>query len=200
MLETRDCPSAPYPYPSSSYNPPVIDSLNAVNTNGHLVEISGEVGAAFPECVSVDFTGVVTAHIQANTDGSFDFVAEATDVGTITAVATDSEVSLSSETATAVITSLGAAPPTIVSFDGEQGLGTCWTFTGEVEGVSPELMIITFSGLQTLQNVTITPNSDGEFTICVQLLDSPADTGLLTVVATDCWGQNSDPVACWVNC
>jgi len=198
-LEARYCPSANYPYPLLSNNPPVIDSINVVNTHGHMVDITGEVGCANPGRAALTFSGVVNGYVIADSDGDFELETEATDVGTITVTATDLENHMTADpTSTEISTLLSPDPPEITNFTAQQGPGLVWTFSGTVTAVTPNLVTIQFGGLQTLQSATTSVDVYGNFSLTVTLQDAYADTGLAIAVAIDCWGQTSGQATYYV--
>jgi hypothetical protein len=169
QLETRDCPAAP-----------VITSLSATVLANKMVTLSGTVTDSNPASVTLSFSGVMSGNAQANASGNFSYTAQASSLGTASAVATDGGNQMSSSVSVTVST---AAP--VVSLSVSYGSQRTVTLTGTVTSVNAGGRTIIFSGKVT---GTVTTNADGTFSY------TATASGLGTVQGStiDLWGQNSN--------
>lgn len=177
-LETRDCPSAP-----------VITSFTAVNTTQRTVQLSGTVQDANPATVQVTFSGVMSGTTSVNAQGNFSFTAQASRLGTVNAVATNSQQQ-SSAIASAQVT---CDAPVITNFLAVYEGNGVWRFQGIVTAPAsqgPAGLTVNFGGLATLSGRSTTVNADGTFSI--EALLAPGSAGLATAQAVDWWGQTSN--------
>jgi len=167
---------------------PSITSFAAVTLPGHVIQLSGTLMDEHPATVRVTFGGAVSGFTTADSTGHFIYSTKSGSLGVVQAVGFDDE-GLSSNVANATVLN---APPTIVSFDATEGPGGYWTFSGRVSDDTPAGATVTFGGLPELAGQPTTVNSDGTFSITVQL--APGESGMVTAQATDVWGQKSNVV------
>jgi hypothetical protein len=92
-----------------------------------------------------------------------------------------------------------ALGPTITSFVAVPGQNHVWTFAGTVVDTAPNhgQIVIALGGLPSLQGQTVTANSDGTFSITIQL--QPGENGIATAQATDALGLTSEVAMAVVN-
>jgi hypothetical protein len=175
-LETRDCPS------------PLIVNFSATPTNApvsHAVELKGTVSETSPQTITVTFSGVAWGSVITDAGGNFDYFTNASGLGTVTAVATDSA---GSSSATALITS---PPPVITLFQAIEEPGGCWTFQGHVSSPAPQGMVIQFGGNPWCTGKTATVDANGNFCVTYYMPFLPI-TGIVTAQTADEWGQASN--------
>jgi hypothetical protein len=78
-------------------------------------------------------------------------------------------------------------PPVISHFTASHSVGNYWTFSGQVtDDQSVAGLVVTLGGLPSLAGVTVTVNSQGWFSITVQL--GPNESGTATAQTTDAGG------------
>jgi len=176
LLETRDCPSAA-----------VITSFTAINTDGYHVQLSGQLTDESPATCLVQFSGVITGQVYADTRGHFAMTATVARTGTVTAVANDDE-GLTSDAVLAKVCENAA--PNIINFYGSHSSGTTWTFYGQVADESPGTCVVKLGGPSALQGRTVQVNTDGTFSITVEIPEEC--TWVATAKATDMYGLESD--------
>jgi hypothetical protein len=92
------------------------------------------------------------------------------------------------DTMTAQSHSLGEAHPVIIgpvitSFQAIQGQDSLWTFSGHVSDSNQGAITVTLGGLPSTQGQTVTVQSNGNFSITIQL--QPGENGIATAQATD---------------
>jgi hypothetical protein len=82
-------------------------------------------------------------------------------------------------------------PPVISNFTASHSVGNYWTFSGQVtDDQSVAGLIVTLGGLPSLAGVTATVNSQGWFSVTVQL--GPNESGTATAQTTDAGGLASN--------
>jgi hypothetical protein len=175
-LETRNCPS------------PVITNYAVMTTDvNYQVELKGTVTDSDPGSIVVTFSGCgISASTSLSGSASFDIFTTATTLGAVTANAVNQQTNRGGS-ATA---SLYDAAPSISNFQASQA-GNLWTFTGQVTDDEPMTgAVVTLGGLPSIQGLTTTVNSNGWFSITVQL--KKGESGTATAVTTDCWGMQSN--------
>lgn len=153
----------------------VIGNVYAEDPEGDSVYYSGYDPS---EEFAVDEFGYVYANTSANVGDVFSF----------TAYAHDYYGGADSTTVTVHVIDSTDQPPDIVSFGYEYlGYGT-YLVVGAVEDEDPGSCIVTFGGL--LDGAWTEVDSDGSFSYPMQMSESSA--GMVTAVAIDTSGQNSD--------
>jgi hypothetical protein len=159
-------------------------TLNVAYGDERHVSLTGTVTDIDPGGRPVSFAGKVTGSATTNSNGSYSYATTATGLGTVTATVTD----LWGQTGTATVT-LAMAPPTVYGFTAQRGLGSMWTFSGDV--ADPQLaygMPVSFSGLPEFNSSTnTTVAADDTFTEAVAL--ASGHNAVVTVTVTDWWGQ-----------
>jgi len=102
------------------------------------------------------------------------------------------------------VSELGAPPtnlpPTIVNFEKEEIANGLFLITGTVvdDGAVGGLTV-TFSGGTSATGTTITTNSDGTFSLTIQLRVDGTDSGFLTATTVDLGGLVSEEVEVYLN-
>jgi hypothetical protein len=175
-LETRFCPT------------PVI-SFGATTTSvNYQVELRGTVTDGDAGTLNVSFSGPgLSAIISLSGSGSFDIFTTASALGNITAVASNQTTN---STGTATRT-LNDGAPSISNFTASQLGGGYWTFQGQVsDDQTVAGLVVKLGGLPSLKGVTATVNSQGWFSVTVQLQNG--ESGTATAQTTDCWGLTSN--------
>jgi hypothetical protein len=150
------------------------------------VTLSGRVLDADAAGLSVTFTGKVNACTTTDANGNYSLTVEASALGHIFASTMDMG-GLASNIAQVTVQSQG---PRIVQFDALHVTGNIWSITGRVEDESPAGLIITFSGLPSLNGRTAVVQADGTFYLSWEI--NPNETGNVTGVVTDWWGLQDD--------
>ncbi len=150
------------------------------------VTLTGEVTAANPGGMTVNFTGVAAGSVTTNVDGTFSFQTTASGLGAIQATTQDSWGMVSN---TAQV-SVASTAPTITDFSIVQTGTTEFEFQGKVTDESPAGLIVRFSGLPSLNGQTATVQADGSF--CVSIRLQPGEDGTVTAQTRDWWGLDSN--------
>lgn len=171
-LETRYCPVAP-----------VINGFTATPTSGTAVTLTGAVTDNNPSSVSLSFSGVMSGTTTADSSGNFTFTANATGLGTVSAVATDGQ-GLQSSTAQAQV---ACAKPSLTLHWGLVGQNQINLY-GSVTAGTPGGLTVQFTGVVSGSTVT---NADGSFRTSLRA----SGVGQVQATVTDVWGQVSDPAA-----
>ena len=198
ILEDRTCPSRvadgldvlpPPDYgPSKSITAAPVLTLSIQMNGLKSVTLSGMVTATNPEGLTVTFSGAVTGTTTTECDGSFTLTIDADYLGTVTAVTSDQDGTLSNVATVQVI----CPPPTISGFCYTMD-DNIFTLRGTVQHPDAIGMLVTIQGaagaLQTPQTVTV--NSDGTFELSI-CLTNPLEEGFIVAYCTDCWGQQSN--------
>ncbi len=92
--------------------------------------------------------------------------------------------------------SSSSSAPVITSFQARHLQADMWIFTGQVQDASLAGIVVSFGGLTSLQGQSATVDSNGWFTLTVQL--QPGESGTATAQATDALGLVSNVAICWV--
>jgi hypothetical protein len=132
----------------------------------------------------IDLGGVVGGIAVTDTSGHFTRTLQAIGLGAATARADDG----SSNIATAILT---VAQPNIDILKAVEE-PTDWVISGHVTGFNPGSLTITLSGLESVNNMTVTVDAKGNFATAVHLNGTAGDDGWLRAVTTDIWGQRSN--------
>jgi hypothetical protein len=160
---------------------PVIDTLNVTPSYGRYVTISGHVTDASAGQATLALSGVVSGTYSIGSNGNFSIFAQASNLGTISAVATDKW----GQASTTTTTTITDAAPTIENLNVTlSSTGRYVTITGHVTDAAASQATVTLSGVV---GGTHSVNSDGSFSIYTLA----SGLGAFSVVATDVWGQAS---------
>jgi hypothetical protein len=159
----------------------------------HTVTLSGQVTDIDPGGRTVTFTGVVSASVTTNADGTFSWTGAASQLGTVQATTTD----LWSQTSNPVQVTVSNPTPVINNFTGSQGLNRYWTFSGSVTDNHPAGLTVQLGGIPALKGKTATVRADGTFSITVQL--AVGEEGTATADVTDWWGAAAETVGWYVS-
>jgi hypothetical protein len=169
-LEPRYCPAAPQ----------ITLAVQPLNS-GRMVQLSGTVVDGNPASVAVIFRGVVSATTTASAAGNFRATAQASGLGTVSAVGVD-DAGLSSNTAQAAVAS--SVPTLTLSL--AYGAQRAVTLSGQVTAPAPGGLTVTFTGAAA---GTTTTHADGSYSLTV----TASQLGNVQAVVQDPWGQNSAP-------
>jgi hypothetical protein len=167
LLESRDCPAGPQ-----------ITSLSAVTASGHQVQVSGTLTADNPGSVTITLSGVAAGSGTANANGTFQLTVPASNLGVVSAVATDAanqssqpaQATLAADPATVILNSLASA--------GFPGV----TVSGQIITDDPGFLPVTFGG--ALPGGGVSTDAEGNFTASL----TASSFGNATVSTTDEWG------------
>jgi hypothetical protein len=166
-LEARDCPAGP------SFN-----SFSSTIQLGHSVQLTGMISDPNPASVTVSFSGVMSGRTTCNSSGSFSYTANATALGSVTAVATDGQ-GLQATASTQV----SASAPTLTLHVGYISKNDI-SLTGTVTARTVNGLTITISGVAS---GTTTTDGNGNYSVAL-----PASgVGQVQSTVTDVWGQVS---------
>ncbi len=152
----------------------------------HMINVAGTVVTDAPGSSTVSFTGIATFLVATNSQGVFTGQGYAFSLGELDGQATDSQGNQSDT----VAVTLSNDAPQITSFQAVQGFGNFWTFQGTVADEAPGGLTVTLGGLPSLQGQTATVNSDGTFSLTVDL--GADDSGTATAQTVDWWSVSSN--------
>jgi hypothetical protein len=169
QLETRYCPA------------PTISGFTANTLTNHQVDLSGTVmDAPSPANIQVSFSGAASGATTTNSSGHFDFVTSNAVLGTVNAVATDSQ-DQSSNTAAATIADTAPTITLNVSY----GSKATVTLSGKVTDIDDGGRTVTLTGVV---NATVVTAGDGSFSITTQA----SGLGKVSASTVDLWGLKSN--------
>lgn len=168
--------------------PTISLTIDQSTMTGKNVYLHGYVTDDSPGGLTVTLTGKVNATVVTNEDGSFMWTGEATGLGTINAVTSD-DWGLGSNTAQVAVVSNA---PVISHFRAieEDGPNRTWIFEGRVTDESFTGLTVRFGGLPSLNNQTMTVESNGWFYLIVTLNEN--EEGSVWCRTTDWWGLESN--------
>jgi hypothetical protein len=170
-LEDRYCPT-------TSAAPQITLTAQPLNS-GRLVELTGTVTDSDPATVTITFSGVVSASTTASASGKFDCTAQASALGTVSAVGSDT-FGLTSNTAQATIASAAPTLTLAVAYGAQRTI----TLSGQVTDAQAGACTVQFTGAATGSTTT---NADGTYSLTV----SASQLGTVQAVAQDPWAQSS---------
>jgi hypothetical protein len=152
------------------------------------VELTGSVSDTDRGTLVVTFTGSgVSTSVTVDPSGNFDVITTATSLGYVTATAVNQSTNKSS----GVSSPITDQAPVISNFTASQSSGNYWTFTGQVtDDQSVAGLVVTLGGLPSIQGKTVTVNSNGWFTVTIQL--KAGESGTATAQTNDWWGMASN--------
>jgi hypothetical protein len=171
-LEARDVPStltATVHYNGGTF----------ITLYGHLSDTSTPSGQV------VTVWGRAQGQATTDANGNFFLSVVASGLGDVLAKTPDSNI---------VDTVLTDTAPQIDSFKAIEGPNHMWTFTGHVVDPSPQDLVIYLGGQpvslsgKTINNV----DSNGNFSIAIQLNGTTTDNGMAMAQAVDAWGLTSN--------
>jgi hypothetical protein len=162
-------------------NSPSTITLNVAYAANRQVTYSGHVTGGTPG-QSVQISGAVSGSTTTNGNGDYSVTLTTDNLGQVSAQTTDGQ----SNTATAT---LSATTPMMQTFGYTKGFLDYYTFSGKVTGDVTAGMVITFGGIDALNGKTATVDSNGNFSITVEITES--DPGMATAYATDWYGLGS---------
>ncbi len=168
--------------------PPVAPTLTCTLTylTQRMIRIQGVVTDDNPANAVVNFTGDATGSVTVQNNGAFSVDLTATQIGGVTAVATDADNHQSNST----LFELSSNPPAIVGFAAVCNDFNLWTFSGHVNDESAVGLRVNFGGAAALNGQSVLVDSDGNFSITVQLPAHP--TGTAWASTTDWWSLDSN--------
>ncbi len=150
------------------------------------ITLSGQVSDDQPSGLTVTFSGAASGTAVTDAGGNFSVTMQATSLGVVQATVTDG-LGIISNPATVT---LAVAAPSITNLSDSVGDDNVWTFQGTVAAPSPNGITVTFNGLPSVANQTVTTQADGTYVLIVAM--QATENGTVTVQATDCWGQTSE--------
>jgi len=154
-----------------------------------MVTVTGQAFSSQPGTIALDFGGVTSGSVTANSDGTFSVQLETSGLGVITATAADSWGLESSAAEIAV----APAAPQITGLTAVQETNDYWAITGTVVAPNIANLLVTFSGFAPINGTQVSVAANGTFQIVVQL--QPGAGGNIDAETTDAWGQLSN-IAC----
>jgi hypothetical protein len=171
LLEARYCP----------WGGPAINGFAATVLSGQSVRLNGNVSDPALSTVTVSFTGVMSGSTSVDSSGNFSYTANATGLGTVSAVATDGQQLQSATVQIQVVCPKPSLNLTLLYLNQNKLL-----LTGTVTAPSRGGLTVTFAGVATGSTVT---DANGNFSATV----SASGTGNINATVTDAWGQVSNP-------
>jgi hypothetical protein len=171
--------------------PPQINNLMVEATGqGKQVDVSGSVTAGSPGGLTVTLSGsagLATTSVTTASNGNFNLLTTASQLGGVNAVVNDIWGVQSSSISTTLMVML----PQINNLTAINLGNGYWQFQGTVSGPDPSHDTVDLSGLQS---ASATPNATGYFTVTVSL-GSDHPSGTEYAAATDIWGQTGNPAS-----
>jgi hypothetical protein len=152
----------------------------------HMVTLSGRVTDEHPGGLTVNFGGVVTGSAVTNADGTFSITLQASALGQVQAMTTDTW-GVGSAVASATVAN-GA--PQLVAVSAVEGTNNVWTIQGTVSDECAQGLTVSFSGLPSVEGKTATVSSNGTFCLIVTL--QPGECGTISALTTDWWDTTSN--------
>lgn len=168
-LETRYCPAGP-----------AITGLTATTVSGNTVTLSGTVSDNNPGPVTLTFNGVASGSTTAGSNGSFTWTGNASQLGAVTAVATDS--SMQSPTAQVQVKD---GQPILNMNVTITGSGNHVRLSGSVTDLAPGGLTVKFTGVVNGSTVT---DANGNFSVVL----SASSVGNVQGTVTNGAGQTSN--------
>lgn len=168
-------------------NPNVSVTISNVSYGaGRQVTITGSVSDSNVQGRAVVFTGAATGSTTCNANGEFSATLTASTLGTVTATVYDS-VGQYSDTDTCTLTS---GVPSLSNLNISEHDNRWYNITGLVTDESPGGLTVYFGGQPvSLAGLSTTVNSDGTFSLWVQLNGTSSDEGTAHINVSDWWGQ-----------
>jgi len=148
------------------------------------VRVSGHVTDEFNSGLTVMFSGAAPRSTITDSNGNFAANLNASQLGTLRASVSDQW----GQAAQAASVTLTNSAPLIQNFIGTDLGGGLWQFTGRVVDEWAAGMVVHFSGLSTVSGETTTVNSDGTFSLTVNL---SGQHGNVQCQVTDWWNVDS---------
>jgi large repetitive protein len=170
FLETRDCPATTT----------AITTLSAAVLPGRMVQLTGQVASDNPAGVTLTFSGVMSGTTSPDASGHFSYTAQASALGTVSAVAVDQN-NVSSDPATALVSTPAPALTLTVSYGTQHTV----TLSGQVTDVDAGSLTVTFTGVVS---GSVRTQSDGSFSYTAQA----SGLGNIQATTVDLWSQASN--------
>jgi len=171
-LEDRWCPAAP------------VISLSWEPVGASMVTLSGAVQDETPAGMWIMFSGRCFGMTTTDSSGAFSVTLKPSGSGQVMAQTFDAE-GLSGVASVALANAVAA----IVEFTAIRQESNCWTFSGRVQDESPAGLTVQFGGLPSLVGKTAQVQSDGTFSLTVQL--QCGEEGAAYAQVSDWWNQMS---------
>jgi hypothetical protein len=169
-LEARDCPS----------------NISLITTvqDGNMLAISGRVtNAPSPGGLTVNLQGTAPGTATTDANGNYSVTLQASGSGPETAQTSDGLSNLAM---------VSVSMQTITQFTYFSYPLHMFMFTGHVNGPNSAGETVNFAGIKDMQGKSTTVDSNGNFTITVQLDGLSDDTGNVTAQVTDSNGITSN--------
>jgi hypothetical protein len=178
--------SAPNTTQIMDYGPRISNFTVTATGQGKQVDVSGSVSATPPAGLTVTFSGSagVTGSATTDSNGNFNVLTTAANLGSVTAVVPSDAWGVSSSPAT---TNLMVQAPYIAGLTATKLGNGEWQITGTVSGLDVKDDTVQLSGVIS---TSATPNNSGSFSVTVQISGNP--NGTEYALATDIWGQTSN--------
>jgi hypothetical protein len=198
-LETLEQRTVPTSVCGSSA--PLMLNLYAVQTTPQQIDIKGAIYDAPSgnnDTVLLRGGSGLNASCQVNPDGTFDFPVQGENLSQLGLISANAINNASLEQSSQMNFQQVGDAPVITNFQAAHGYGTTWTFSGTVQSQTPGQTMVQLGNLQSLQNVSVPCDQNGNFTYTITLTNTNADLGLATAIATDANGQVSEEALYYV--
>lgn len=189
------------PLMGKDYLPPAIEaslSLEIAYGEGNEITLTGVLTDDQPGGRIISLSGVIEQEVTTDPYGGFSITLNATTLGSIQALTTASNGNL----VLAPSVSVESNCPFIEEFVCGEDLGSpgWFIFAGRVIDESPGGLTVHFGGSPvSLGGKSAVTESDGWFSLRVQLNGTATDNGTGEAVVTDWWGLQSDVATCDVS-
>lgn len=172
-LETRDCPSTL--------------SMGVTYGNQNSITLAGQLtNTPTPAGQTVVFNGQAAGSTTTDANGNYSITLLANGVGNVYAGTRDGQSNVAQVTLT-------DAAPEIDDFAATPESKNLWVFTGHVTDRTAAGLVVHFGGLASLNGLTATTDSNGDFSLTVQLNGTQSDNGNAGVWTTDWYNITSQP-------
>jgi len=165
--------------------PPAIQNLSISYGRPGTVILAGRVIDSAAAGLTVNFTGAATGSTTTDAQGWFSVTLTQAVPGEIEAKVFNAW----GLGATGSVFSTNQ-PPVIATLDACRSTGNVWVFEGVVEDEEPEHCIVYFTGLPSLEGLTVPVDINGRYCLVVEL--APGEEGTVLAIAYDSEGLASE--------
>ncbi len=163
----------------SRYCPTLHVTLAAQVLPAHEVQLSGAVTGGNVAGVSLSFSGAVTGNVTTDSTGNFSYTTSQATLGSVSVTGTGTDMASAN---------IAVAAPSFSSLSISYGTQRTVTVSGTLVSIDASSRTVSLSGAASASGVT---NSSGFFSVTT----TATALGMISVSATDLWGQASAPAS-----